>query len=191
MNIKQGVKADLGKFAELMEPLRNSGKLFALLIQLPPSLKQNLDLLENFLKILPSEYRYAIEFRHKSWWNEDTWRLLRKYNVANTILDEPPLPPDVMVTADFAYLHWHGHNKKPWYDYQYSPDELKAWVPKVKEITEKVKTVYGYFNNHYHSYAVENCLQILEMPGLATPKQSEEKTAIENYIHTGVVKAEP
>lgn len=108
LNVKQGVLADLGKFLELMEPLQRVGKLFALLIQLPPSLGKDLDLLEGFLKALPEDFRFAVEFRHLSWWDDDTWRLLRKYNVANTIVDEPLLPSDVVVTADFSYLRWHG-----------------------------------------------------------------------------------
>lgn len=182
LDIKQGVRADLAKFAELMEPIQNSGKLFALLIQLPPSLKQDLDLLESFLKVLPNEFKYAIEFRHETWWNEETWRLLRRYNIANTIVDEPLLPPEPVVTASFAYIRWHGRGKRLWYNYRYSNDELKPWIPKVKEVAAKVETTYGYFNNHFHGYAVENCLKILEMLGFATPKQAETGKIIEQKI---------
>jgi len=188
LDMKQRVKADLNKFAELMEPLQRAGKLFALLIQLPPGLKQDLDLLKHFLEVLLEEYQYAIEFRHKTWWNEGTWKLLRQYNIANTIVDEPLLPPEPVVTADFAYIRWHGRGRKPWYNYRYSIDELRPWIPRIKEVAEKTKATYGYFNNHYHGYAVENCLQVLEMLGVSTPQQVEARRVAEQYINSRVVE---
>jgi len=88
------------------------------------------------------------------------------------------LPPEVHVTADFTYFRWHGRGKQPWFDYRYSEQELDEWVPKVRETAGKVKKVYGYFNNHYHGYAPENCLYLLERLGLMTDaqKQAQAKT---------------
>jgi len=100
--LDSSIEGELDRFAELMQPLNHSGKLGCLLIQLPPSYRRDLDHLERFLSILPHGFRYAIEFRHKSWMNPETWTTLSKYNVANTIVDEPLLPPEVHVTADFA-----------------------------------------------------------------------------------------
>jgi uncharacterized protein YecE (DUF72 family) len=85
---------------------------------------------------------------------EETWELLEKYGVAYVNVDEPLLPPEVHVTADFTYFRWHGRGKQPWFDYRYSEQELDEWMPKVKETAGKVKKVYGYFNNHYHGYAL-------------------------------------
>lgn len=167
------LELELDRFAELMQPLNSSGKLGCLLIQLPPSYKYDSNHLESFLSILPHGYKYAIEFRHKTWLREETWKILSKYNVAYTIVDEPLLPPEVHLTADFAYVRWHGHGQRPWYDYHYGDEELEKWVPKVKEIDSSVKTVYGYFNNHFHGYAVENCLKVLQMLGKLTPEQEE------------------
>jgi Protein of unknown function DUF72 len=156
-----------------MQPLNNSGKLGCLLIQLPPRYKYDPDHLEQFLSILPHGYRYAIEFRHQSWMQPTTWRVLSKYNVANTIVDEPLLPPEIHVTADFAYVRWHGRGQRPWYDYHYTEDELKKWVPKVKEVQASTKTMYGFFNNHFHGYAVENCLRIMQMLSGISSEQEE------------------
>jgi len=189
LDLRQGVKADLLRFVELMEPLQRAGKLFTLLIQLSPGLRKDLDLLEDFLKGLPEGYGFAIEFRHKTWWDEDVWNLLRKYDIANTIVDEPLLPPEPVVTADFAYMRWHGRGRRPWYNYCYSIDELKPWIPRIMEVADKTKAIYGYFNNHYHGYAVENCLQVLEMLGAATPQQVEARRAAEQYINTGIIGA--
>ncbi len=54
-------------------------------------------------------------------------------------------------------------------------DEIDSWIPKVQETSNKVKKVYGYFNNHYHGYAPENCLQLIEKLGLATEEQKKAK----------------
>ncbi|OLB70848.1 hypothetical protein AUI06_05745 [archaeon 13_2_20CM_2_52_21] len=167
------IEEELDKFANLMLPLNNSGKLGCLLIQLPPRYKYDSNHLEEFLSLLPHSFKYALEFRHKSWLREETWKILSKYNVAYTIVDEPLLPPEVHVTADFAYIRWHGRGQRPWYDYHYTEKELSDWVPKVKEVEGSVKTTYGYFNNHFHGYAVENALSILKMLDKLTPAQEE------------------
>jgi len=168
-----GLESELDRFAELMQPLNNTGKLGCLLIQLPPKYRYDPDHLESFLSILPHGYKYAIEFRHRTWMQPTTWRLLSKYNVANTIVDEPLLPPEIHVTADFAYVRWHGQGKRPWYDYHYSEEELEKWVPQVQNLQASVKTTYGYFNNHFHGFAVENCLRIMQMLGSLSSQQEE------------------
>jgi len=182
LSLNEGVEDDLKRFCELMEPLHLNGKLGCILIQLPPRFGFDLDLMQNFLEVLPINIRFAVEFRDLSWMREETWRLLEKYEVAYTIVDEPLLPPEVKLTSKIAYFRWHGRGSRPWYNYRYSIDELEPWVPKVKEVANKVETVYGYFNNHYHGYAVENCLQVLEMLGVLTPEQAQAKTNVENYL---------
>ena len=152
------------------------------LIQLPPQFKKDYGRLEGFLSILPTEHRFAVEFRHPSWWRDETWRILRRYGVANTIVDEPLLPPEPIVTADFSFIRWHGRGRRPWYNYRYSVEELKPWIPQLNEVSNNVKEIYGYFNNHFHGYAVENCLQVLEMLGTITPHQLEAKRRVERYI---------
>lgn len=177
-----GVEEDVQRFLELMKPLALEGKLGPVLMQLPPFLKKDLNLLRSFFRVLPTDTRFAIEFRHPSWWGEETWRLLEEFEVANTIVDEPLLPPDAVVTADFAYLRWHGRGTRPWYNYLYTPQELEAWVPKLREIESKTKVAYGYFNNHFHGYAVENCLAVLGMLGVLTQKQAEAKREIGSHF---------
>ncbi len=81
----------------------------------------------------------------------------------------------VHLAADFAYFRWHGRGEKIWFDYPYSKEELELWVPKVQDAASKVKKVYGYFNNHYHGYAPENCLQLLERLGLLSQEQKKAK----------------
>ncbi|MCS7365848.1 MAG: DUF72 domain-containing protein [archaeon GB-1867-035] len=171
INVDKGVEEDLKRFIELMEPLIQANRLGCLLIQLPPKFKFNIDRLESFLAILPDYVRFAVEFRDLSWLRSETFKLLEKYGVAYTIVDEPLLPPEVHVTADFACIRWHGRGKKPWYNYRYSEEELGEWIPKIREVASQVNVVYGYFNNHYHEYSIENCLIVLEMLGIITPEQ--------------------
>ncbi len=182
LDLDEGVEDDLERFCELMEPLHLNGKLACLLIQLPPRFRFDLDLLESFFKIMPTNIKFAVEFRDLSWMRDETWRLLRKYEVAYTIVDEPLLPPEVQITSKIAYFRWHGKGTRPWYNYRYGVNELKPWVPRVKEVANRVENVYGYFNNHYHGYAVENCLQVLEMLGALTQEQATAKAAVQSYL---------
>lgn len=175
LGLKDDVKHDLDAFLEIMQPLQLDGKLGCLLIQLPPSYTYDPENLETFFQLLSPQFRFAIEFRNLSWIRDETWSLLRKYQVAYTNVDEPLLPSDVYVTTDFAYFRWHGRGKKPWFNYRYKIEELEPWIPKIRKTSEKVKQVYGYFNNHFHGYAPENCLNLLERLTELTPQQAETK----------------
>jgi uncharacterized protein YecE (DUF72 family) len=182
LDLSKGADSDLARFVDAMSPLATSGKLGCLLIQLPPSFGFNLNGLEEFFKILPHNVRFAVEFRNLAWMREETWALLERYRVAYVNVDEPLLPTETHLTTDFTYFRWHGRGKKVWFDYRYGKDELTPWVPKIAEAGEKVDRVYGFFNNHYHGYAVENCLQVMEMLGEIDDKQSRAKARVEEYL---------
>jgi uncharacterized protein YecE (DUF72 family) len=184
LDLTLGVEEDLRRFVDVMSPLATSDKLGCLLIQLPPSYGFDLGGLESFLKILPKNVRFAVEFRNLSWMREETWPLLERYRVAYTNVDEPLLPPEIHVTTDFSYFRWHGRGSRIWFDYGYKKEELEQWIPKVKETSERVKTIFGYFNNHYHGYAVENCLQVMRMLGTANDSHTlAEKRIMEFRIN--------
>jgi uncharacterized protein YecE (DUF72 family) len=178
LGLKEDVKADLEAYLELMRPLQLGGKLACLLIQLPPKYNYNPENLKAFFELLNPLFKYAVEFRNLSWMRNETWSLLKEYGVAYTNVDEPLLPPEVHLTADFTYFRWHGRGERPWFNYLYEKAELDEWVPKVEEAAKNVKKVYGYFNNHFHGYAPENCLYLLEKLGLLTEEQklAKEKT---------------
>ncbi|MCD6538330.1 DUF72 domain-containing protein [Candidatus Bathyarchaeota archaeon] len=183
LDLTEDIRSDLMRFLELLEPLYVSGRLGCILIQLPPSFKYESDYerLEGFLDIIPDGYEFSVEFRDSSWMREDTWRMLRKYGVAYCVVDEPSFPSEVHVTADFAYFRWHGRNSRLWYNYRYSERELSEWVPKLEETGKKVKKIYGYFNNHFHGYAIENCIELMQMLKIAEPKHEKVKRKIIEY----------
>ncbi len=181
IDVGKRAEEDLRAFCELMDPLNDAGKVGPLLLQLPPSLRFDPPVVQAFFEALPHRYKWALEFRNKSWLVPEAYDVLRQHGVAYTIVDEPLLPPDVHLTADFSYIRWHGRGNEPWYDYQYSEEELRAWVPKVEKIAEASDPVYGFFNNHFHGYAPENALQVLEMLGAITPAQAAMKSHIEDF----------
>ena len=187
LDLGKGVEAYLVKFLSLMKPLIASGKLGPVLIQLPPSFtyQTDLDKLKGFLGVVPDDVRFAVEFRHPSWLREDVWSLLRSRNVANVIVDEPLLPPDTVVTADFAFIRWHGHGSRPWYNYRYRETELENWVPKVQDVMGRSKKTYGYFNNHFRGFAVENSLKIMGMLGVSNGQQDEARAKATRFLESG------
>jgi uncharacterized protein YecE (DUF72 family) len=187
LDLDKGVEADLIRFLSLLKPLIATGKLGPILVQLPPSFSFQSDYgkLERFLSRTPDDINFAVEFRHPSWLREEVWSLLKERNVANTIVDEPLLPPDIVITADFAFIRWHGRGSRPWYNYRYSDKELEGWVPKVKEVTSRVKKTFGYFNNHFKGFAVENSLKMMEMLGTADVHQQETRERATNFLKTG------
>ncbi len=188
LDIGKGVEADLVRFLGLLKPLIATGKLGPILIQLPPSYSFQADFekLKSFLGRTPEDVRFAVEFRHPSWLREEVWSLLRGRNVANVIVDEPLLPPDTVVTADFAFVRWHGRGTRPWYNYRYSERELQTWVPKVKEVSSRVKKTFGYFNNHFKGFAVENSLRMIEILGTASAQQQETRAKASRFLDKGV-----
>ena len=133
-------------------------KVGVILWQLPPSMKKNLTLLEDFLNKLSTDFRQCVEFRHKSWFEEKTYELLRSYKTGFCIISAPELSSTIEVTSNFSYIRWHGLTD--WYQYNYSKNELNGWATQIK--TMDVDDVFGYFNNDYHAFAPKNCMVLKE-----------------------------
>ena len=182
LKLDEKAQDELEQFVQLFDPLLTQDRLGCFLIQLPPSLKKDESLLENFLAALPHRYDYVVEFRHPSWMNSATWPILSKYQTAYCIVDEPLLPPELHVTSPIGYIRWHGHGEHPWYNYRYTNQQLREWVPKVKEVAKNSRKIFGIFNNHFHGYAPENCLQIMQMLGIARPGHEKILKRVQNHI---------
>ena len=135
LKLDEASVSELENFVQLFDPLLTQDRLGCFLVQLPPSLKRNDQLLEDFLAALPHRYNYVVEFRNKSWMDETTWRILAKYQAAYCIVDEPLLPPEIHVTSEIGYIRWHGHGERPWYDYRYTQGQLQEWIPKIRSRT--------------------------------------------------------
>ncbi len=157
---------------KLKEPKQSSKKLFTrvkhlkkklgpILFQLPPRWKFNRERFEKFLKVLPEKYRYTFEFREKSWWNDETLELLKKYNAAFCIYELAGTLTPKEVTADFVYIRLHGPGDK--YQGNYSKKQLSGWAGAVSTWQRKNKDVYLYFDNDDSGYAVKNAMEIQKM----------------------------
>jgi uncharacterized protein YecE (DUF72 family) len=189
LSLEKGVEDDTHRFIDLIRPLAE--KTGPILIQLRPKFNfdEHADALESYLEILPGNYEWAVEFRNHSWLRPETYEILERNNVAYTIVDEPLLPPEIHVTAEFAYIRWHGHGTRPWYNYEYTPGELESWIPKVEETTRKARKTYGYFNNHFSANAVKNAVEMLRMLNRETPEQSAAlKKIVEHRVQETKLK---
>jgi uncharacterized protein YecE (DUF72 family) len=161
---------DLNYFLEAMNPLIESKKLLAFLIQLPPSFQKSKHFsnLREFIANWPSnrekeEYQLVIEFRNKSWMEEDMFDYLRSNNLSYCIVIEPLLPPRMDITnSELAYIRFHGYGQKIWFDYYFSEKEIEEWAKSVREVIEKSKRVGIYFNNHFSGYAAKNSLMLMK-----------------------------
>ena len=174
LEVGKGAITDFEIFLDKISALKNSDKLGAILLQLPPSFTVNdFKNIERFLDKLPSGYHYAVEFRHPSWKTEGPWDMLRHYNIAAVMTDSPAkenlefLSEVTVTSADHSFIRFHGRNTKGhyWYDYLYSKEELRPWVEKIEEVKKQTKVLRAYFNNHYGGAAVINALQFKEMLG--------------------------
>lgn len=174
LEVGKGAITDFEIFLDKTSPLKNSDKLGAILLQLPPSFTVNdFKNIEKFLDKLPSGYNYAVEFRHPSWKTEGPWDMLKHYNIAAVMTDSPAkenlefLSEVTVTSADHSFIRFHGRNTKGhyWYDYLYSKEELRPWVEKIEEVKKQTKVLRAYFNNHYGGAAVINALQFKEMLG--------------------------
>src|SRR5215831_15863173 len=88
-------------FLQSLEPLRQSGKLGAVLLQIPPNLKADTSLLEAFVQLLPQAYAFAFEFRHESWFADSIYEILRKKNVALCWAESEKIVTPRVATANF------------------------------------------------------------------------------------------
>jgi len=156
-------------FLERIAPLRT---LRVVLWQLPPSLQHDPSLLDDFLGRLAEatrrtwsrrrRLRHAVEFRHRSWWEDpDVPRVLRRHRAAFVAVSHPRLPPDVIPAADFLYLRFHGSGPRL-YDWDYSDEELAAWVERVRPHLGR-RTLYAFFNNDVRARAPRNALRFRDL----------------------------
>lgn len=98
----RSVEDTLASFCSIAKTL--GPKLGALLFQLPPFMKKDVELLEVFLHELPPGLRAVMEFRHASWLADDTYAVLQRFGVALCIADSEERTTPIAVTAPFGYL---------------------------------------------------------------------------------------
>ncbi|MFH1428197.1 MAG: DUF72 domain-containing protein [Candidatus Margulisiibacteriota bacterium] len=132
-----------------------------ILWQLPPNMNKNEVRLKEFIALLPKNFKHAFEFRNPEWFTDSVYEILRKNDCAFVIYDMPGLQTPEIITADFAYVRFHGAENL--YNSRYSDEELLKWKAKMRDW--QVKDAYIYFNNDSHAWAVENAMFLKEILG--------------------------
>ncbi|GHU13240.1 hypothetical protein FACS1894161_3010 [Spirochaetia bacterium] len=167
-------------YLQAIEPLREAGRLEAVLFQFPYSFhyeaenRRYLDKLLTAFKGVPA----AVEFRTADWFTGRVIEGMKSRGIPLVSLDMPEvkgLPPLMdVVTADTAYIRLHGRNKESWwgsdtaarYDYLYTDKEIEAWAARIERIVEQAHRILVYFNNHPKGKAAQNAATLIKKLGM-------------------------
>jgi len=148
------------------------GKDGAVLFQLPLQFEKNRERLASFIKLLKSSRRYAFEFRHASWYEDDILDLLRDNDIALCISDHHDAPSPWIATAHHIYVRGHGPGGR--YRGHYRPNTLDKWKRWLERMRCSGRTAYVYFDNDQKSAAPKDAArlrEILTAPRLEVCKQ--------------------
>jgi uncharacterized protein YecE (DUF72 family) len=171
-------------FLNGIEPLRVSGKLGALLLQLSPSFsprEYHLDELDHVID-LTKGYRLAVELRHREWFTDrldETVRYFKKKKVTLVAVDAPKrdhfmvVPAvDAVTNTSLGYLRAHGRNAHGFvsgrtvadrFDYDYSTKELHEIADRAQQWAEVVRDTHIIFNNNKSDYAPRAAAKLRRM----------------------------
>jgi uncharacterized protein YecE (DUF72 family) len=179
------------QFIEGLKPMTERGNLRCLLLQFPvffyPRSENEDYILEcrNRMGDIP----VVVEFRNKAWTSDRTFDFLKRNNLGYCIVDEPPLPRLVpytpVTTSDIAYFRFHGRNmhwfkasKEERYNYLYSEEELKSFVPDIEKISKSGLNTLVFFNNCHAGAAARNALIMKKFLGLLDEFSQGQKYAL-------------
>jgi uncharacterized protein YecE (DUF72 family) len=167
------------RFLAALEPLRDTGKLGAILLQFPPWFpisRANKDyILACAQRAAPR--RVCVEFRNRTWMTEDnqheTLEFLAAHQLPYVCVDEPQgypssIPPVLAATSELAVVRMHGHSDK-WtspnisekFGYRYGDEELDEWAARIGDLAAAADTTDVVFNNCYRDYAQVNAQQLM------------------------------
>ena len=130
-------------------------RLGPVLLQLPPTLRADTDLLDACLACFPASTRVAVEPRHVSWWTPATREVLETRGAALCWADvrARPVTP-LWRTTDWGYVRLHEGRAQAWP--HYGRRSLETWAGRIEETWAGDEDVYVYFNNDPNGAAVRN-----------------------------------
>jgi len=167
----------LSLFMDGINPFIEAGRLGTILLQFPQSfhyVPENRIYLNSLIESL-SPCPVSVEFRQKEWLKDSVYKTLEELGAGFVCVDEPPLPslipPIIINTSNWGYIRFHGRNSRDWYgtdsrtryDYLYSEEELKDWVPKIRKLAEKTEKLFVFFNNHAKAQAITNAKMLINL----------------------------
>lgn len=159
----------LDNFLEMMKPLER--KLLCLIFQLPASLTKDegLPKLERLIPLLWKKYRYAIDVRHKSWFDKDVYKLLSRHGICLAWSQLDSLRTPTELTTDFLYLRFIGDRNAEKDTGKIQKDKLediRSWSRPAKEANKKAKFGIISADDHYAGFGPDTANAFIKMVGL-------------------------
>jgi len=193
------------EFRDALVPLERSGKLRGVLLQYHPRVVKSREALDELLaaRDLLDPLVPLIEFRHRSWLEEDeradTLAFLERNGLAYVSVDAPRtrasnvVPSIAAATHSVAYVRFHGRNWRTWnirgaktsgerFDWRYSEQELGEWVEPLGSLAGEAEEVYAMFNNNRNDYAPQGgqmLRRLLDSAGVAAAGGIEPAVQLE------------
>ena len=184
------VSRELEYFHQSLLPLRD--KILALLIQLPPSLKitEGLDNLRQVVSELDTKFRYAVEVRDRSWFQDLAYNFFANNNICMVWSQLAELRTPPIVTTDFLYIRLIGDRSIDEKDFgKIQKDrviEMKKWSSKVKRVIKQeegggrknINLAIVSANNHYAGFGPGTAnifRKMVDLPEATWNKKQEEE----------------
>lgn len=176
---------DLALFVERARLL--GPRLGPVLMQMGPEFAiHDFDALEAFVRILPTDLRFALELRQDRWMKRDILpdllALLREHGVALALSDGRWIPRDTVLqlamepTTDFHYLRWMGPNRDLT-DFSHvqidRAGEVDAWIEALRMLPARGIDIFGYTNNHFEGHSPATARSIQRRLGIAPVDPAE------------------
>jgi len=135
------------------------GKLGPILFQLQANFHLDLERLEHFVAMLPTDIRFALEFRHESWLVPAVFDVLRAHRIALCIPDHPKMPKSLEITSDFTYIRMH----LPPSGLGYGERALQPWAQRIRNWSAQILDVFVYFNNDMEGHAIKDARALISL----------------------------
>jgi uncharacterized protein YecE (DUF72 family) len=169
------VDKELERFLEAMRPLAD--KKLALLIQLPPSLHifEGLERLRDLVRTLDNRFRYAVEVRHASWFQDLAYNFFANNDLCLVWSQLAELQTPPVLTTDFLYLRFIGDRSMQEKELgRIQIDrvlEMQKWAENIKTVEdERIKLAIIAANNHYAGFGPGTANMFRNMLGLPEAK---------------------
>jgi uncharacterized protein YecE (DUF72 family) len=146
-------------FLRSIDPLRSARRLGPVLFQLPPHLKADVKLLADFLALLPPDLRFAFEFRHDSWLNDEVYGLLRERKVSLCVAESEKLEVPEVITAEFVYYRL----RKP----EYTDADLESIESRARAMLAEGRDLYLLFKHEDTPEGALNAEKVLRKVNVA------------------------
>jgi uncharacterized protein YecE (DUF72 family) len=138
----KGCGEPLSALFAALAPVFHAERQGAILFQLPPNFKADAATLEAFLedaaRAMANGMRLAFEFRHPSWFTDETFKVMERHNAALCVAESDDLETPAVATASFSCYRWRKST--------YTDDALQQIEDQLKESARR-GDVFAYFKH--------------------------------------------